>query len=173
MIRLRRMVPEDWRVWKDVRLRMLEDYPIAFTQSLAQAEQNTDIQWQEFAGRSSGKNSVTVLAVDSGADSGEQAIGTMSCYVEEDGTAWLAAVWVASEYRGTDLAPGLLAEVLRWVRAQPEVKALKLGVHEDNLRALAFYRRYGFIDRGEREPYLLDAARQEIIMELPMEAAEA
>ncbi|NKX50515.1 GNAT family N-acetyltransferase [Arthrobacter deserti] len=173
MIRLRRMRPEDWHIWKELRLRMLEDSPIAFTESLAQAEQNTDAQWQEFTGRSSGKNSVSVLAVDSAASEDAHADGTMSCYVEENGTAWLAAVWVAPEHRGTDLAALLLAEILGWVQAQPGVKTLKLGVHEDNLRALAFYRRHGFIVRGEREPYLLDATRQEIIMELPVEAPPA
>ncbi|NKX56867.1 GNAT family N-acetyltransferase [Arthrobacter mobilis] len=173
MIRLRRMVPEDWAVWKDVRLRMLEDFPIAFTESLAQAEQNTDVQWQEHAALSAGKKSVSVLALDAGASGSEQAVGTMSCYIEEDGTAWLAAVWVTPAYRGTDLASRLLADILSWVRGQPEVRSLKLGVHEENLRALAFYRRHGFLDLGEREPYLLDATRQEIIMELPLEAPEA
>ncbi|MFD1212234.1 GNAT family N-acetyltransferase [Arthrobacter sp. GCM10027362] len=172
MIRLRRMVPEDWAVWKDLRLRMLEDFPLGFTESLAQAEQTTDTQWQERAVLSAGKTSVSVLALDSAAER-EQAVGTMSCYIEEDGTAWLAAVWVAPGHRGTGLAPRLLAEILDWVHGQPEVHALKLGVHEDNLRALAFYRRHGFMDRGEREPYLLDATRQEIIMELPLKAAAA
>jgi ribosomal protein S18 acetylase RimI-like enzyme len=171
-MQLRRMAPEDWRIWKDVRLRMLRDFPLAFTEPLAAAEQATDEQWQEFAGRASGKNSVSVLAVDTAAE-GEQAVGTMSCYVEEDGTAWLAAVWVAPSYRGTGLASRLLAEVLGWARAQPETKALKLGVHEDNPRALAFYLRHGFIDRGEREPYLLDESRQEIILELPAEEPPA
>ena len=64
MIRLRRMVPEDWQLWKDLRLRMLEDYPIAFTESLAHALRNTDAQWQEFTGRTGGKNSVCILAMD-------------------------------------------------------------------------------------------------------------
>jgi ribosomal protein S18 acetylase RimI-like enzyme len=173
VIRLRRMTLQDWQVWRDVRLRMLEDYPIAFTESLAQAEQNTDAQWQDFAGRSTGKNSVSVLAVDSAAAEGEQAVGTMSCYVEEDGTAWLAAVWVSPVHRGTGLAARLLAEIFGWVCAESEAKALKLGVHENNRRALAFYQHHGFIDRGEREPYLLDAARQEIILEIPMEALQA
>ncbi|MCG2624874.1 GNAT family N-acetyltransferase [Arthrobacter sp. I2-34] len=165
------MTPQDWQVWRDLRLLMLADYPIAFTESLAQAGQNTDAQWRESASRSTGKNSVSVLASDPAEDG--QAVGTMSCYVEEDGTAWLAAVWVAPAYRGSGLAARLLAEILGWVREESGAKILKLGVHEDNLRALAFYRRHGFIDRGEREPYLLDAARQEIILELPTEALDA
>jgi len=173
MIQLRRMRPQDWQVWRDVRLRMLEDYPIAFTESLEQAVQNTEAQWQEFAGRATGKSSISILAIDPAAAEGEQAVGTMSCYVEDDGTAWLAAVWVAPAHRGTGLAARLLDEILGWVRTESEAKALKLGVHEDNRRALAFYQRHGFIDRGEREPYLLDAARQEIILELPMEALQA
>ncbi|MEU6238472.1 GNAT family N-acetyltransferase, partial [Kitasatospora sp. NPDC047058] len=37
---------------------------------------------------------------------------------------------------------------------------LTLGVHEDNPRARAFYRRLGFADTGKVVPYMLDPAEK-------------
>ncbi|NII42528.1 ribosomal protein S18 acetylase RimI-like enzyme [Curtobacterium flaccumfaciens] len=41
---------------------------------------------------------------------------------------------------------------------------LRLHVHEDNARALAFYERRGFRRTGHTEPYELDPRRAEIEM---------
>ncbi len=50
---------------------------------------------------------------------------------------------------------------------------MKLHVHERNVRAQAFYRRRGFVENGVRVPYVLDAAEEELEMELLFERPSA
>jgi RimJ/RimL family protein N-acetyltransferase len=60
----------------------------------------------------------------------------------------------------------MVDDVCRWAREEAGVHRLHLYVHEDNVRARAFYRRYGFVETGATMPYDLDPAKLEIEMEL-------
>jgi ribosomal protein S18 acetylase RimI-like enzyme len=52
----------------------------------------------------------------------------------------------------------------RRLRDNTDASWLTLGVHEDNRRAQAFYRRIGFTDTGKVVPYRLDPAKKLYIM---------
>jgi len=78
--------------------------------------------------------------------------------------SFLVAVFVDAAVRGSGVASALLAAVLAWARARPGADVLVLHVHEDNLRAQAFYRRHGFVETGVRVPHRLDPTRQELEM---------
>ncbi|MGR7000153.1 GNAT family N-acetyltransferase [Yinghuangia aomiensis] len=54
-----------------------------------------------------------------------------------------------------------------FARAHTDCTWLTLGVHEDNHRARAFYRRLGFTDTGKRVPYPLDPAKALHILGCP------
>ncbi len=62
----------------------------------------------------------------------------------DPGTLYLDQIVVAPEYWGSGLASALIAEAKR---ASPS--GLDLDVNTDNARAIAFYRREGFVMTGE------------------------
>ena len=79
------------------------------------------------------------------------------------------SVYVAPGQRGTGLAGRMLDGVIDWARGEAGLDRLHLYVHEDNARAQAFYRRYGFTETGATMPYDLDPAKSEIEMALPLD----
>jgi RimJ/RimL family protein N-acetyltransferase len=56
---------------------------------------------------------------------------------------------VAREWRGRGVGSALLAEAVEWARANGLHK-LCLGVFPHNERAIALYRRFGFVEEGRR-----------------------
>lgn len=75
------------------------------------------------------------------------------------------ALVVAEDRRGAGIGSALLAEALRWARAAGVAK-LVLSVYPSNARAIALYRKFGFVEEGRlsrhsRKPYGYD---DEILM---------
>jgi diamine N-acetyltransferase len=60
----------------------------------------------------------------------------------------LHRLYVDTETKGAGVAQALMEDALAWARARG-AEALYLSVWENNLRAQAFYRRYGFGHVGE------------------------
>ncbi|MFJ4210992.1 GNAT family N-acetyltransferase [Paenarthrobacter sp. NPDC089675] len=169
MPRIRKLAGADWELLKSVRLEMLADTPMAYIESLASARRQTDSQWQERASAMSAADSVTWVADEGTAGSKLRAL--MRVVIKHPQTpdrplqAMLISVYVAPEYRGVGLADRLLQRSV--VSATEDLSAgiLELGVHQDNARALAFYRRHGFHLTGASKPYPQDRSKLELTME--------
>jgi putative acetyltransferase len=56
---------------------------------------------------------------------------------------------VAREWRGRGVGSALLAAAIEWAR-ENELHKLCLGVFPHNARAIALYRRFGFVQEGRR-----------------------
>ncbi|WP_396133459.1 GNAT family N-acetyltransferase [Arthrobacter sp. 1088] len=171
--RVRRLRAEDWSLLKKVRLEMLTDTPMAYVESLEAARRQTDAQWQERTAAMAGDSSVTLVA-DGGAD-GSPFCALMRVVVKHPQDpqkplqAMLISVYVAPEHRGLGLADELLHAACEAARVDLGAKVLELGVHEDNTRALAFYRRHGFNTTGDSRPYPQDTSKRELVMEKVLE----
>jgi ribosomal protein S18 acetylase RimI-like enzyme len=93
-------------------------------------------------------------------------VASCVCFLR-DGAAWLAGVYVAPAYRGQGLLAELAQHCAAWGRQQAAT-VLRLEVHEDNARARTAYARLGFAETGDRKPYPLDPAREELLMQRPL-----
>jgi ribosomal protein S18 acetylase RimI-like enzyme len=154
------MAAADWARLRDLRLEMLADTPTAYVESLAEARQLTDADWQKRA-----KNRTGVVAVDRTTG---RYVGTMSSYTDPDSArTWLVAVYVAPDHRGTTVADRLLDAVEADVAAAGHTH-LWLDVHESNTRAQRFYRRRGYTFSGHTTPYPLDPTTLEQEMVRPL-----
>lgn len=148
---------------------MLTDTPMAYVESLDAARRQTDTQWQERAAAMSGDASVTLVA--DGGEDGSRISGLMRVVVkhpqdpEKALQAMLISVYVAPEHRGLGLADELLNQACRAACEDLGAEHLELGVHQDNSRALAFYRRHGFETTGASRPYPQDTSKLELFME--------
>ncbi|WP_221584313.1 GNAT family N-acetyltransferase [Microbacterium sp. G2-8] len=166
-ISIRRITADDWREFRAIRLRMLEDTPIAYGETLADARIRTDDEWRERAARAGDGYSVALAAVD---EAGRW-LGVMSGVVGEVRGAILVGVFVAPEARGqgSGIADALLSGIIDWARDHGD--SLMLDVHAHNPRAIAFYRRRGFVETGATHPYELPPYGKEIEMRLDVTQA--
>lgn len=169
-MRLDAVTEADWERWRDLRLRMLADTPTAFAETLGHALEQDEEEWRFRASRTCAPGSFARVAVDEA--TGEW-VGTMSAYTSPADGLFLVGVFVDARVRGAGVSGALLDAVLTWARAQPGADGVRLHVHEDNLRAQAFYLRKGFVATGVRTPYGLDPTREELEMRLSFAPSSA
>lgn len=161
---VREVTAEDWREFRDIRLRMLQDTPIAYGETYESNLRLDEREWRARAGRGQQPHNASYVAV---ADDGAW-IGIMRGFVSQTRGPMLISVFVDPAWRSRALgvADALLDAVIEWARGEGDT--LRLEVHADNPRAAAFYRRRGFAETGNRRPYELPPYGDEVEMELSL-----
>ncbi len=150
--RVRRLAPDDWEIYKRIRLRALETDPSAFGSTLAQASLLTDDEWSSRLT----KNPMFIGEADG------EAMGLAGAH-HRDGFAELISMWVAPRARGSGLAAMLIEAVVDWAAGEgyPEVR---LWVVEGNASAQRAYEKSGFAATGRRQPVREGEAAMELEM---------
>ena len=149
MITIRRLQVGEGELFKQIRLRALQEAPYAFPATYAAAIERSPESWREQADRSAqGADRATFIAF-----SDELPVGMAALYREEDqfDVGELLQVWVSPEYRGTRVIWDLMDEIFRWAR-ENGFRRIIAGVTKGNDRAVKFYMNYGFSMTAERSP---------------------
>ncbi|MEU3568689.1 GNAT family N-acetyltransferase [Kitasatospora sp. NPDC036755] len=166
--RIERIGRADWQRLRKVRLAQLLDTPLAFGETHEYAAHQGEGNWRARCDWVNEPDKLGLVAVDA---AGEW-VGTMLSVPnrEHPGAVDLIGVWVDPAHRGRErgVADALLDAVLAWARVRGAGRML-LGVHEENPRAAAFYRRRGFAYTGEATPYVLDTSARILEMALPLD----
>lgn len=167
MITTRQLDPDEWPLWRELRLRALEDSPGAFGSTLADIrERDTEAHWRE--GVTWPRVPFVVEADGQPAAMGRLLFGDDPVYGDVPGArAELISVWVAPEHRGHGAGRALIAAAVEHLASCHPQTRLLLAVIETNLPARRLYESCGF-GTGGRNPE--DAA--ELLMErraAPME----
>ncbi|MFI7383590.1 GNAT family N-acetyltransferase [Streptomyces sp. NPDC049813] len=160
---IRAVRPEEWPAVKELRLAALCDpvAPLAFLETYEQALARPDAFWQDrAAGASHGTSARQFVAVRSDGIWD----GTVVALIEEAGTedffgrvveqrqAQLVGVFVRSGARGRGVTEALFSAAVEWALGVGGVTRVRLHVHEENARAVGFYRRFGFVPTGDGVP---------------------
>ena len=132
-----RIGPDQWRVFRDLRLRALREAPYAFGSRYDDWAQAPESRWRD---RLSAVP-FNVVARCAGDD-----VGMASCAVADDDGAELISMWVDPGERGSGVAADLIGAVVEW--AGEAGRTTYLMVRSDNARAIAAYARAGFVDLG-------------------------
>ena len=133
MSELRRLGPEDWELFRDIRLRSLADSPDAFGSTLAREQGFSEADWrQRVAG--------PVFAV---LDPDPVSVGGI---FDHDGVGQVWGMWTDPAHRHRGHARRILDALIA-----PDVDAV-LDVNVANDPARAAYERYGFVRTGRLEP---------------------
>ncbi|WP_067432715.1 GNAT family N-acetyltransferase [Nocardioides jensenii] len=135
----RRLAPEEWPVWREIRLRSLADSPDAFGSTFAREQAFTEDDWLMRM------ESMPVVVFVDGTPA---ALG--GAFRVEDRVAQIVAMWTAPEFRRRGLARLVLDDVVGQARA--EGLRVRLDVTRGNVAARTTYERYGFVPTGEVEP---------------------
>jgi ribosomal protein S18 acetylase RimI-like enzyme len=142
---VRTLTPEDAVEYQALRLRGLADAPTAFASSY---EEEVSTPLAEIARR--------LQAKTSGAVFGAFADGTLAglAGIERESMtklshkAYLWGMYVSPEHRRSRLGSLLLEHALPYAWQSLGVAQVNLGVHTENARAIALYRRFGFVVWG-------------------------
>lgn len=162
MIFNKRIKAEDAFVYKDVRLRALEDTPTAFSSTYAKEAEFSDAEWRKRAESCNGEKRIGFLAFDD-----ERACGMVFCFREEgDPTVGtIVSMWVDPTVRRVGAGKQLIDAVVEWAPGVG-IRELKLMVTSVNQGAMAFYERIGFRMTGKTGLYPNDPAITEYEMSL-------
>ena len=134
---LKVLVPDDWRLWREVRLAALADAPAAFGATLESwsGGGDTEDRWRQ---------RLEDVPLNVVAMNGDLPVGQASGIGPDDqGNAELISMWVAPTARGTGVAHALIEAVAVWARGAG-ASALRLSVRRSNDRAMRSYLRNGF-----------------------------
>jgi ribosomal protein S18 acetylase RimI-like enzyme len=158
MLELRTLEPDDWPVWRELRLAALAEAPDAFGSTLADWTGAGDRE-ERWRARLEIPGARDVVAVLDG-----HPVGMVTGVPAEEGaSAELISMWVSPVARGRGVGDLLIGAVERWA-AQRHARTLRLSVMPDNGQAIALYERHGFADIGELGDLLPDGVRRERVM---------
>jgi ribosomal protein S18 acetylase RimI-like enzyme len=164
MITILPIAPQNAFTFKAVRLRALQDTPLAFGATYANESQLTDAEWIARTERWNGERGVGFLAMD-----GDIACGIAGSFLDQnDATrAQLISMWTAPTHRRRGVGQLLVKEVLNWARSR-NARTLLLLVTSHNQPAIRFYERLGFTRTGLTQPYPNDPSILEFEMSRPI-----
>ena len=151
-------------LFKEVRLRALEDSPGAFDSTYARESQIADSEWMQRVEQWSGMSGAGFLAMDAGT-----ACGIAGSFLDQNDPtrAHLISMWTAPKHRKRGIGRLLVNEVLNWALGR-NARELQLMVTSNNEPAIRFYQRLGFTQTGRTEPYPNDPAVVEYEMSRPI-----
>jgi ribosomal protein S18 acetylase RimI-like enzyme len=146
---VKRILPDEWQVYRQVRLTALAEAPYAFMSTLEREQGFGEDIWRQRLGS---PTAATFLAWRDGEPAGT-ATGKVDDPADEYAVprAWqLVGMWVDPRARGLGVADELVDTVADHARAEGAA-SLVLWVTEVNDRARAFYKRTGFLPTGARQ----------------------
>lgn len=137
---IRRLNIGEAAVYRSLRLEALKDSPEAFSTTYESALERDDNSWISQADSSAhGNDRATFIVFD------DRPIGLAALYRDSDipSEGELLQMWIAPSHRGGGVAADLLDHLFRWA-ANHSFTSIRAEVTQGNLRALRFYKKYGF-----------------------------
>ncbi len=147
-VQIVRLMPEEWRRYRKIRLESLREEPQAFGSSYADMAEKPDTYWQgRLAEAMQGEKSWLLFAQE-----GEHLIGMIGAFCNEaQEVAAIVSVYVSKESRGKGIGNNLMEGILFEIGKKKSIRKAVLGVNQEQRAAVELYRRFGFSVTGERE----------------------
>ncbi len=164
------LLPDAWRLLRDLKLGSLQEEPIAFEDPDEGREKYTTRTESEWRDVLSGKmtkgrrgESVQVFAKD-----GENAVGMVSAIIPEspERVATIQHMYVRSEYRGRHIGRELFEGLLNRLKQRGDLKKIELQVITSQAPAVEMYKSFGFKEVGRKNVLRGGQEYEEFEMEL-------
>lgn len=163
---IRRIRPEEWREWRNIRLRMLRDDPAFFGTRYEDAVREPESTWRTWTEQAATADARTAFVADEDGDW----LGVVAAHLRVDETeAQLYSMWVSPAARGRGVARDLIGAVARWGSEQG-IERIFLFVQEANAPARRLYARVGFRATGESRPVGVGRAGFKLLLSAPVDA---
>jgi len=135
------LAPEEWPLFKQIRLDSLLRIPQAYASNYAEVLHRPDAHWRErLIDAQAGQKSWLLFAKET-----DQVIGMIGAYRSaEDDAVEIISVYVVEEKRQQGVATALMAAILEKVAQAGIFRKAVLTVNADQGAAVALYRHFGF-----------------------------
>jgi len=174
MVSVRRIVRDEWRLVRALRLEATADpdASIAFVGTHAETAAHDEAFWRDRTRNAADSDTTAQFVAEANGD----AIGSLTVLIRatgqsdhlgrivDDRRAFVVGVWVRPIHRGSGAIDALVAAAAEFAIGQG-LRELTLDVHRDNHRAQGAYRRVGFEPTGET---LTGPIGPEIVMARPL-----
>ncbi len=137
MIAVRRLAPDDWEMWRQLRRQALTEAPEVFGSVLAEwsGPRDTEARWR--ARLTDIPFNAVVLWCGAPA-------GMVSAYLPDTGAVELISLWISPFARGRGVGDAAVEAVVNWADGGD----VGLSVKSGNRAAIRLYRRHGFVEVG-------------------------
>lgn len=154
----------EWRTWRSLRLRALEDSPDAFAHTKDEEEAYPDEWWIDIV--------ASTIEHPRGAlwfaELNGEPVGMLFARLDEPiELLEIGAMWIAPQARGAGLGAALLNEAMQWGRSAGAATA-RLWVATANPAAASLYESHGFEPTGESKPLRPDSPITARELEMPL-----
>ena len=137
-MKIRRIGPEDWQVFREIRLAALQEAPFAFGSTYEIEVGASEESWRNRLA----ERARFVAEIDG------RVVGTVGAGAGElSGTAALTALWVDPSFRGQGVGSALIDAVVQWAKRE-RLSQVLLWVTDVNTVAERLYERHGFTRTG-------------------------
>ncbi|SFR20653.1 Acetyltransferase (GNAT) family protein [Lentzea waywayandensis] len=137
-MQIHQVMPDDWELWRDIRLDALASDPEEFGSTLAREQTYTENEWRDRAAEG-----LKLVALDA------RPVALVAATAKPEGL-YLYSMWVRDSHRGRGVGEALVRTVQKWA-AEEGWKIVRLRVYDHNLPARRLYERLGFVDAEEPE----------------------
>jgi ribosomal protein S18 acetylase RimI-like enzyme len=147
---IRRFAPDDWPLYRTLRLAALAESPDAFGSTFAHESARTDDEWATRL--SQGASSAHQLPLLGEVDSEPAGLAWVRLNDEAgENAAHVYQMWVAPNHRRRGVGRALLDAAVDWARSVG-ASALVLHVTSGNSEAARLYEAAGFAPTGSEQP---------------------
>jgi ribosomal protein S18 acetylase RimI-like enzyme len=140
-IQIVKLLPEEWQLYKQLRLEALLMEPQAFASQYENTVKKPDSDWQEgLAEVQVGEKNWLLFAKEN-----DRLIGMIGAYQPETSdVVVIVALYVTKDKRGQGVAAALMEAILAEVGSKGIFRKAELAVNTDQISAIALYTHFGF-----------------------------
>ena len=159
--------PDSWEILRELKLRSLEQEPIAFedqSEGMARYSARTEEEWKKKLDEEL-SSTISVFAEDNG-----KYIGMVNAVINHaEEKALIQHMYVdAKDYRGQGIGRQLLEVLIQKLKDRGDIKKAELAVLETQTPAIRLYESLGFQKVGEAEARRGNDTYTELEMELKL-----
>ena len=137
-ISYRKLLPEESKIYRDIRLESLEKFPESFGASYQEAMKIEKFRMENDIERQTAERFVT------GAFAGKELIGICTFVKEENTAGAIYQMYVKKEYQGKNIGLGLIKVVIEEACQKFPGIEIHLEVTPENEKACRLYKKAGF-----------------------------
>jgi GNAT superfamily N-acetyltransferase len=144
---IRALRGDEWRLWRSLRLRAVEESPDSFRSTLGQESAEADEWWRDLI-RATAEHPRGLLLV---AEADSDPVGMLFGRLDDEAEVLeIGAMWVDPEVRRHGAGTGLVEAAFAWARGAGAARA-ELWVTKGNEAAERLYENAGFVSTGETD----------------------
>lgn len=147
-VAIRPVRADEWRLWRETRLRMLRDDADFFATRYDDMVREPDRTWRDWVAEAAAGDQKTLFV----AEEDGVWLGVVGAFVRVNPLeVQLISMWVDPRARGRGVAGDLIRAVARWALERGSTRVV-LFVQEANKPAQHLYEKAGFRPTGDRAP---------------------